>query len=357
MNQTQSYRILVINPMVEATMIAIYEDDHCLYEKSLLHPEGVLQEELIDQIEERRNDIIKTIHSIGLDITKFDAVCGRGGLLRPIEGGTYLVTSKMVDDLVNNRYGEHISNLGAILANNIAEEWNVHAYIVDPVAVDEMTAIAKKTGVPEITRRSIFHALNQKSAGRMLAKELMVNYEDLCLIVAHIGGGVSVGAHQYGQVIDVNNGFDGDGPFSFERAGAIPNNNLIDLCFESGLTKTEIKQKLINHSGLKAHLNIERQIDLEDIMQSSPNQLEQSFDMLAYQVAKEIGKMSTVLAGNVTAIVLTGHLTKWEYLTEQITNQVSWIADVHTIPGENILLALAKGTLRILKGEELVKQY
>lgn len=357
MIEKENFRILVINPTIESTMIAVYENDHCLYEKTIVLKEEMLDRDILSQIEVRKRSVLQTIHAIGLDMTNFAAVCGRGGLLRPIEGGTYLVNSKMINDLLSNQYGKHVSNLGAVLARSIAKEWNLDAFIVDPVVVDEMTGIAKKTGVPNIERKSIFHALNQKSAGRILAKQLNRKYKDLSLIIAHVGGGTTVGAHQYGRVIDVNNGFDGDGPFSFERSGSIPNHSLIQLCCDSSLTKENIEEKLISQSGLKAYLGLERQKDLDDLMQRNPEQVNSVFNILAYQIAKEIGKMSTVLAGNVDAIILTGHLVKWEYLVQPIMDKVSWIADVHTIPGENVMFALSQGTLRVLEGKEEWKQY
>ncbi|UOQ85954.1 butyrate kinase [Gracilibacillus salinarum] len=354
---TRLFRILVINPLVEGTRIAIYENEECLYDKSIPLQNEWDDLEILQQLEGRKKDVINTIQKIGFNITYFDAVCGRGGLLRPIEGGTYQVNQQMIDDLNNQINGGHVSNLGALLAHDIAQDWNLQAYIVDPVVVDEMFDIARKTGVPSIERKSIFHALNQKSVARSLASQLQANYGDLCLIIAHIGGGVTVGAHQYGQVIDVNNGFDGDGPLSFERAGSIPNKSLIDLCFESGLSKGEIQEQIIYQSGLKSYLGIERKADLDWLWHTSPEQVEEVFDILGFQIAKEIGKMSAVLSGNVNAIALTGDLAAYSYLNEKIIQQVSWIADTYVFPGENVMLALAQGTLRVLIGKETIKHY
>ncbi|SHN12761.1 butyrate kinase [Gracilibacillus kekensis] len=354
---SKKYRILVINPMVESTNIAIYENDHCLFEKIIALETSLLNKEIILQLTDRKIEIVETIQSIGIDLTSIDAVCGRGGILSPIEGGTYQVNQQMVEDLARGRFGTHISNLGALLAKDIADDWNIDSYIVDPVVVDEMLDIAKKTGIPSIERKSIFHALNQKAVGRSLATRLHAEYNDLCLVIAHMGGGLTVGAHQYGQVIDVNNGFDGDGPFSFERAGSLPNKDLIELSFDTGKSKKDIQSKTIYQSGLKAYLNIERKAELELLWQTKTEEVKQVFDILGYQVAKEIGKMSTVLSGNVNAIALTGDLASYDYLNQSIINQVSWIADTYIFPGENILQALAKGTLRVLQGNEQPKQY
>ncbi|WP_208588255.1 butyrate kinase [Gracilibacillus suaedae] len=351
------YRILVINPLVESTKVALFENDECLYEQLVVLTDVSLAKDILAQRNERKQNIIERIQSIGIDISTIDAVCGRGGLLRPIEGGTYQVNEQMVDDLNNSINGTHVSNLGALLAYDIATEWNINAYIVDPVVVDEMLEIAKKTGVPSIERKSIFHALNQKSVGRSLANQLHARYEDLCLVIAHMGGGITVGVHQYGQVIDVNNGFDGDGPFSFERAGSIPNKDLIQLSFDSGMSKVALQDQLINRSGIKAYLDIERSADLKILWRSQPEKVKEVFNVLAYQVAKEIGKMSTVVSGNVNAIALTGDLAAYDYLNQKIIEQVSWIADTYVFPGENVMLALAQGTLRVLQGKERVKQY
>ncbi|MGN8647150.1 butyrate kinase [Gracilibacillus sp. HCP3S3_G5_1] len=351
------YRMLVINPMVESTRVALYENEECLYEQLLPLNDQDLKMGIMEQRNRRKQDIIQSIQSIGIDISSIDAVCGRGGLLRPIEGGTYLVNEQMIEDLKNSINGVHVSNLGAILAYDIATKWNINAYIVDPVVVDEMMEIAKKTGLPSIKRKSIFHALNQKSVARSLAKKLQAKYEDLSLVIAHMGGGLTVGVHQYGQVIDVNNGFDGDGPFSFERAGSIPNSDLIKLSFDSSVSKEDLQNQLINRSGIKAYLNIERSADLKILWNSEPEKVKEVFDVLGYQVAKEIGKMSTVVAGKVNAIGLTGELAKYDYLNQKIIEQVSWIADTHVFPGENVMLALAQGTLRVLKGVEEAKQY
>ncbi len=351
------YRILVINPLVESTRVALYENGECLYEQLVVLNDLNSDKNIMVQRKQRKQTIIQRIQSIGIDISTIHAVCGSGGLLRPIEGGTYLVNEQMVEDLNNSINGTHVSNLGALLAYDIAAEWNINAYIVDPVVVDEMLDIAKKTGIPSIKRKSVFHALNQKSVGRSLANQLHANYQDLCLVIAHMGGGITVGVHQYGQVIDVNNGFDGDGPFSFERAGSIPNKDLIQLSFDSGMSKEELQYQLINRSGIKAYLDIERTADLHILWKSQPEKVKDVFDILAYQVAKEIGKMSTVVSGNVNAIALTGDLAKYDYLNQKIIEQVSWIADTHIFPGENVMLALAQGTLRVLKGIEKVKQY
>ncbi|WP_066193062.1 MULTISPECIES: butyrate kinase [Gracilibacillus] len=350
-------RILVINPMVESNQIALYENEDCIVEKSLPISELGLQQEILLQLEERKQLIVDFMQDIGLNVATIDAVCGIGGLLRPIEGGTYPVNEQMIKDLTEAINGSHVSNLGALLAASIAADWHVSAYIVDPVVVDEMMDIAKKTGIVSIERSSVFHALNQKSAARSLAQRLYLRYEEANFIVAHMGGGVTVGAHQYGKVIDVNNGFDGDGPFSFERAGSIPNKDLIHLCWETNQTKEAIEQQIIYQSGIKSYLGIERKSDLALLWRTDQQKVEQVFEILAYQVAKEIGKMSTVLAGNVNAIVLTGDLAEYDELNKQITNQVSWIADVYHYPGENIMLALAQGTLRVLQGQEEVKHY
>ncbi|KAB8138414.1 butyrate kinase [Gracilibacillus oryzae] len=351
----RTFRILVINPLVHSTKIAIYENDRNIFEQDILLLEQ--EKDLYKQIDFRITSVTETIIDLGLNLSSIDAVCGRGGLLRPISGGTYRINDKMISDLINGINGTHVSNLGAIIAYNIANKLNVNAYIVDPVVVDEMTSLAKATGRPEIKRKSIFHALNQKFVARELAKQLDKKVENLSMIVAHLDGGVTVGAHFHGKVIDVNNGLDGEGPFSFERSGSLPNNELINLSVEAGRQMQQLKQKLIHQSGLKAYLRVNQISDVINLVQQKDTETMEALGIMAYQVAKEIGKMAAVLEGEVDAVILTGNLAKMHYLNSRIINKVSWIADVFTFPGENVLLALARGTLRVLEGKEQAKEY
>ncbi|MCY9414498.1 butyrate kinase, partial [Bacillus haynesii] len=240
-------RILVINPGSTSTKIGVFHDDRSIFEKSIRHDEAELQqyETIIDQYSFRKQAILETLHEQGINISKFDAVCARGGLLRPIEGGTYEVNDAMIVDLKNGYAGQHASNLGGIIAREIADGLNIPAFIVDPVVVDEMAPIAKVSGTPAIERRSIFHALNQKAVARKAAWQFGKRYEDMKMIITHMGGGITIGVHCHGRVIDVNNGLHGEGPLSPERAGTIPAGDLIDMCFSGEYTKDELMKMLV----------------------------------------------------------------------------------------------------------------
>lgn len=352
-----SFRILVVNPLIDYTKYGIFENDTSLYEWDVPVKKEWEKLSIHEQAKYRTKSIINHIEDIGIGLTSIDAVCGRGGLLRPISGGTYRINVKMINDLEQARYGFHVSNFGALIANKIEEKLNIPSYIADPVVVDEMMDLAKATGLPKRKRKSIFHALNQKSVAREIASQLNANYDDLCFVIAHLGGGVTVGAHQYGRVIDVNNGFDGEGPMSFERAGSIPNHHLIDMCFQEGKTEKQIKQKIIFESGLKSYLEIQDFDELDRAYAERQKETEEVFDILAYQVSKEIGKMSAALSGNVNAIGLTGNLANYSYLTDKIINQTSWIADVYIMPGENVLSSLYQAAYRVLTEQEQAIQY
>ncbi|MBO8154846.1 MAG: butyrate kinase [Bacillaceae bacterium] len=357
--QQQSFRILVINPGSTSTKIGVFEGEQCIFEKTIRHSheETSQYHRIIDQYEFRKRVILDTLDYEGINISKLDAVCGRGGLLRPIEGGTYRVNDQMLEDLKIGYNGEHASNLGGILAYEIASGLNIPAYIVDPVVVDEMEEIARFSGIPEISRKSIFHALNQKAVARKAAQELKQPYEQVNLIVAHMGGGITVGAHKRGKVIDVNNGLDGDGPFSPERAGTVPAGDLIDMCFSGEYDREEMKKKLVGYGGLMAYLNTNSALDVEQRIKNGDEKAKQIYEAMAYQIAKEIGAMSAVLNGKVDGIILTGGLAYGKDFVHLISERVKWIADLFIYPGENELQALAEGTLRVLRQEEQAKVY
>ncbi len=263
----------------------------------------------------------------------------------------------MLEDLRNGYNGEHASNLGGIIANEIAKELNVKAYIVDPVVVDELKEIARISGVPEIPRKSIFHALNQKAVARRTAEDLGKSYNQSRLIVTHMGGGITIGAHADGKVIDVNNGLHGDGPFSPERAGTVPAGDLVSMCFSGQYYREEIMKKLVGHGGLMAYLDTNDGVEVEKMIDHGDQKAKLIYEAMSYQIAKEIGSMSAVLEGNVDAIALTGGLAYGKAFTEAISKRVSWISDVLIYPGENELEALNEGTLRVLNKQELPKHY
>ncbi|WP_425495037.1 butyrate kinase [Ornithinibacillus caprae] len=355
----QQYRILVINPGSTSTKIGVFDNEVCIFEKTIRHETKEIAEfnQIIDQYEFRKKVILEQLDYEGINVSKLSAVCGRGGLLRPIEGGTYEVNDAMLHDLQIGYNGEHASNLGGIIAHEIASGLNIPSYIVDPVVVDELEDIARFSGVPEIPRKSIFHALNQKAVARRAAKDLNKPYDDIKLIVTHMGGGITVGAHQYGRVIDVNNGLHGDGPFSPERAGTVPAGDLVSLCFSGEYYRDEVMKKLVGGGGLVAYLQTNDARDVEERIENGDLEAKRVYEAMAYQIAKEIGSMSTVLKGKVDGIVLTGGLAYGKTFIDMISNYVSWIADILVYPGENELQALAEGALRVLRHEEVPKIY
>lgn len=278
-------------------------------------------------------------------------------MLKPIEGGTYEVNEAMVEDLKIGVQGPHASNLGGILSNEIAKEIGKRAFIVDPVVVDEMEDVARLSGVPELPRKSKFHALNQKAVAKRYAKEHNTSYEDVNLIVVHMGGGVSVGAHRKGRVIDVNNALDGDGPFSPERAGGVPSGELLEMCFSGKYSKEEVYKKLVGKGGFVAYANTNDARDLIKLSQEGDEKGSLIFNAFIYQIAKEIGSMAVVLYGEVDAIVLTGGIAYSDYVTNAINKKVKWIAPMVVYGGEDELLALAQGAIRVLDGVEEAKIY
>jgi len=357
--QDKEYRILVINPGSTSTKIGVYDNELSVFEKTIRHDVSELDayENIIDQYEFRKTTILETLDNEGINISKLNAVCGRGGLLKPIQGGTYKVNDEMLHDLRIGYAGQHASNLGGILAYEIASGLNIPPYIVDPVVVDELEPIARISGFDLIERRSIFHALNQKAVARRIAKDLGKKYEDLNLIVTHMGGGITVGVHKQGKVVDVNNGLHGDGPFSPERAGTVPAGDLIDLCFSGQYFREEIMKKLVGHGGLVGYLGTNNAIEVEKMIKHGDEKAKLVYQAMAYQISKEIGAASAALSGRVDAIILTGGLAYGNEFISEISNRVNWIADVIVQPGENELRALAEGALRVLQGEEKEKEY
>ncbi|NCC95923.1 MAG: butyrate kinase [Synergistales bacterium] len=353
--------LLAINPGSTSTKIGLFQDDKQLWEDTQRYDTDVIGgfSSIAEQEDFRLNEIKKVLEEKGLNVKDLDCVVGRGGLLRPIPGGTYRVNQAMMDDLTSAKYGSHASNLGGPLALRLAKEAGRpdNAFIVDPVVVDELMDEARLSGLPEIERRSIFHALNQKAIARKVASDLGKSYEELSLVVAHMGGGISVGAHLNGRVIDVNNALDGDGPFSPERAGTLPSGGLAKLCFSGSVTLGEMKKKLSGKGGLVAHLGTN---DLREVVrrrESGDQQADLVFRSMAYQIAKEIGSRSVALEGNVDGVILTGGLAYSDQFVQEITKYVSFIGPVMVYPGEDELLALSQGALRVMSGQEKGKVY
>jgi butyrate kinase len=283
---------------------------------------------------------------------------GRGGLNKPIPSGVYKVNEEMKNDMINSPFGEHASNLGALIADDIAKNLdNVNAYIADPVVVDELEEIARITGHPNFKRISIFHALNQKATARRYARETNQVYEKMNLIVAHLGGGISVGAHRKGKVIDVNNALNGDGPFSPERSGTLPTAQLVSVCFSGKYTKEEIGLMIKGKGGLAAYLNTNDAYEVEMRAKEGDKKAQFISDAMAYQIAKEIGACAAVLKGQVDAILLTGGIAHNKQFCAFIDEMTSFIAPMKVYPGEDEMLALAMNGLMVLRGELEPKEY
>ncbi|WP_342525495.1 butyrate kinase [Chryseomicrobium sp. FSL W7-1435] len=355
----EPYRILVLNPGSTSTKIGVYENETLLVEKTIRHKTDEIEQfsSIIEQYAFRKDMILQALDEEQINISRLSAVCGRGGLLRPIEGGTYAVNEQMLADLRTGYSGQHASNLGGIIANEIAKGLNIPAYIVDPVVVDEMHDLARISGTAKLERRSIFHALNQKAVARRYAKEVGKPYDTLSLIVVHMGGGVTVGTHYNGKVIDVNNGLHGDGPFSPERSGSVPIGDLIELCFSGDYYQHEVMKMIVGQGGLVSYLGTNDAVTVEKRIAQGDKEANLIYDAMAYQIAKEIGAQSAVLSGKVDAILLTGGIAYGKDFVKEISNRISWIADVVTYPGEDELQALAEGAYRVLSGEEQPKHY
>ena len=354
-----NYRILVINPGSTSTKIALFNNEEPIFSVNISHPAEELAKfsKIIEQYDFRKEIILKELEKRGEKVELLSAVVARGGLLRPIPSGTYVVTEKMLEDLRAGINGEHASNLGALIADAIARPLGIPAYIVDPVVVDEMEPIAKVTGLPFIKRKSILHALNQKRIARIAAKDLGKKYEEANLIVVHLGGGISVGAHKKGKIVDVNNALNGDGPIAPERAGSLPAWQLVELCFSGQYTKDEIKKLLAGKGGVIAYLGTNDMRVAEEMVNKGDKKARFIMEAMAYTVAKWIGMMAAVLEGNVDAIVLTGGLAYYKDFVSWVERRVKFIAPVVVYPGGDEMRALAEGALRVLRGEEVAKIY
>ena len=349
-----SYKSLIINPGSTSTKIGVFEDETLLFEETLRHStEEIAQyDSIVAQKDFRKDVIAKVLAENNFDIKTLDVVVGRGGLLKPIPGGTYTVTDELVKDLVEAKRGEHASNLGGILAKDFADELGIPAYIVDPVVVDELQDVARLSGHPELPRTSIFHALNQKAVAKRYAKEVGKKYEDLNLIVVHMGGGVSVGAHENGRVVDVFNALDGDGAFSPERAGAVPSGALIRMCFSGKYTEKEVYKKIVGNGGFNAYLGTNDMRNVEKMVNDGDDHAKEVREAFIMQVAKDIGSMAAVLNGKVDQIIMTGGIAYNKSVTDGLKERIGFIAPITVYPGEDELLALAQGALRVLNGEE-----
>lgn len=351
------YRILAVNPGSTSTKIAVYENGDEILKENIPVDQDIISEYkcVLDQLEHRFDLIKRTLIDNGVKPDSFDAVVGRGGILAPMPSGTYLVTEEMTGYLKEAPRGEHASNLGAFIAEKFAHMSGCEAYIVDPVSVDELTDVARISGAPEIKRSSLVHALNQKAVARKVAADLGKKYEDCRFVVAHLGTGITIGAHSSGKIVDVV-GAKADGPFSPERAGGLPVGELVDLIFSGRYTKEELKKKLLSGWGIVAYLGTR---DIREVFKMAENDPEARIilEAFVYQIAKGIGELCTVLDGEIDAVILTGGMAHSDRLMEMLKKKIKFLAPIVIIPGENELEALYKGAERVLRKEERPRIY
>lgn len=346
-------KILAINPGSTSSKIGYFEDTNCISSITIRHNQDDIAEfdSIIDQYPMRKEAIMAWLKEQKIEVTDLHGVVGRGGLLRPTPGGTFKVNDRIISDLTNAKYGVHASNLGAILAQEIASAAKVDAYIVDPVTTDEFGPLARYSGHPDIERVSVFHALNQKASARTICEKIGRKYTDVNMIIAHLGGGATIAAHEKGRAIDVNHGLE-EGPFTPERSGSLPVLEIIKMSYSGNYTQDEMKKKVVGRGGMTAYMGTS---DIQSIVQSAENgddKAREILEAMVYQISKEIGSCSTVLKGSVDAIVVTGGVAYNDFITDLIKERVSFIAPVHLLPGENELLSMTSGVLRVLEGKE-----
>lgn len=354
------HRILAINPGSTSTKFAVYFETECVLNKTIRHSFDDLfhYENIIDQFDFRKGLIIDALIAEGIDVDSLKYIIGRGGLTYPVESGIYKVNNLMLQHVREGVMGQHASNLGPLLADFIALQIpDAHAFIADPVVTDELEDVARVSGHAGFERRSIFHALNQKATARTHARKIDKTYEELNLIVAHLGGGISVGAHKNGRVIDVNNALNGEGPFSPERSGTLPAGQLIEVCFSGKYSKNEVDRMVVGEGGFVSFLGTNSAHEVQKLADSGDERAKFYQEALFYQVAKSIGEMAVVLEGKADAILLTGGLAFNHKIEEYIKVKAGFIAPVFSYPGEDELEALAMNALRVARGEVQPKEY
>lgn len=351
-------RILAINPGATSTKYAVFEDEIILLKKTVEHQGGELQKftRVFDQYQYRLQLITDALVEAGIPLASLHAVVGRGGLLKPLLGGVYNVSPSMIDDLEKAARGEHASNLGAVMAYNLAKELGIPAFIVDPVSVDEMEPEARISGVPDLPRISMSHALNSKAVAHKVAKDMGKRYDELNFVVAHMGSGVSISPHKKGRMIDVNNAKE-EGPFSPDRSGGLPTQLLVKLCFSGKYTEKELMNRVMGSGGMYAYLGTKDIREAELRAANGDKEAELVLGAMAYQVSKEIGAMAAVLAGDVDQIILTGGIAYSHRMVDLITDRVRFIAPIVVVPGEEELESLVQGAIRVLTGEEEAQSY
>jgi len=357
--RNMAYKILIINFGSTSTKIAVYEDLNELFTESIVHKEDELAgfDDIWDQSEFRKEKILGLLSEKKINLHEVSVISCRGGLIKPVQGGIYVLSAVMIDDIMSEKYGSHPTSVANVICYDLGKECGIPVIIADPPVTDEFCAFARYSGMKEIQRISSFHALNQKRTARRISERLGTSYEKLNLIVVHLGGGISVAAHEKGKVIDVNNALDGDGPFSPERAGTVPAGDLIKLCYSGKYSEKEMIKKIKGNGGLMSYLGTNSGLEVVSRINNGDAYALEVFQAMAYQVSKEIGAAACVLTGKVDAIVLTGSLAYSDLLVGWIKERVGFIAPVYLEPGENEMISLAENALRYLKGEEKPQKY
>jgi butyrate kinase len=353
-------RVLAINPGSTSTKIAVFQGSEPIFLKNIKHSAEELApfKCITDQFSFRKNIILQELKNADINTDSVSIVMGRGGLLRPVSSGVYEVNEKMIGDLIHSPLGEHASNLGGLIAHDLIQSIpGARAYIADPIVVDEMEDIARFAGHPLFSRISIFHALNQKAIAREYAKAIRKKYEEMNLIVVHLGGGITVGSHCKGRVIDVNQGLDGEGPFTPERSGTLPTSQMVRLCFSGKYSESQVMKMVKGEGGLVAYLGTNNAVEVVKMMENGDELAKSVYHAMAYQVAKTIGEMYTVLKCEVDAILITGGIAYDKYFVNLIQERVYKMAPIHIYPGEDEMRALAINGLMVVTGELIPKEY
>lgn len=352
-----TYKILAINPGSTSTKISLYEDEKEIFTKTLEHPVEEIEkfDKVIDQFEMRKDVVLSFLKEKNFDIKELSAVVGRGGMLPPVRSGAYEVNELMLKTLREKPYMEHASNLGAPIAYEIAKDAGVKAYIYDSVRTDELNEIARISGMPDLPRTSTSHVLNSRAMAIKVAQKYGKRYNEMNFIVAHLGGGISLSVHEKGRIVDIVS--DDEGAFSPEAAGRVPCRSLIELCYSGKYSKKDMLKKLRGNGGLKAYLGTTDARQIEKMIEDGDEKARVVYEAMAYQVAKSIGELATVVEGNVDVIILTGGIAYSEMITSWIKKRVKFIAPVEIMPGQNEMESLAYGILRVLRGEEEAREY
>ncbi|TWJ13193.1 butyrate kinase [Geobacter argillaceus] len=351
--------ILIINPGSTSTKVGIFSAGKMKVHVSVKHPDDELRKfrNIWDQYDYRREAVFLVLRQGGFTMDEMDAIACRGGNVKPLPGGVYRVCADMIADMKSGIYGGHPINVGCLVAYDLGDQFNIPVLTADPPMTDELCTSARYSGIPQITRQSNFHALNQKATGQKIANALGKTYPEVNLIVVHLGGGISVGAHNRGKIIDVNNALDGDGAFSPKRAGTLPAGDLVKLCFSGEFTQEQVLKLLAGKGGLFAYLGTASAIEIERRIAAGDTTAAEVYEAMAYQVAKEVGACATVLEGKVDAIALTGNLVYSKVLLESLTKKISFIGPIHLNPGEYEMEALAEAAVRCLNHEEELSAY